>query len=133
MFSWANISFTLYLTKMGQLTKSHFCSAGKSLISIGTPGNYPVQTVYWMNVKNPSEFAKGFGDYQSEYSPKNSKVIPSSFDLGESPYGETHYILVGVESLMELFDIGKYGETNKTAISTWYKFIQSNQSNVEIV
>ena len=118
---------------MGQLTKSHFCSAGKSLISIGTPGNYPVQTVYWMNVKNPSEFAKGFGDYQSEYSPKNRKVIPSSFNLGESPYGETHYILVGVESFMEAFDVGKFRESNKASMSAWIKFIESNKGNVEFV
>ena len=34
---------------------------------------------------------------------------------------------------MEVFDIGKFRETNKTAMSTWDKFIQSNQSNVEIV
>ena len=128
-----NISFTIYLSKMGQLTKSHSSAAGKSLISIGTPGNYPIQAVYWLNVKNAAEFAKGFGDYQKKYAPKNRRVTLGSFNLGRSPFGETHYVLVGVESFMEAFDVGKFRETNKAAKNAWDKYMLSNQGNVEFV
>ena len=128
-----NTDFQLYLTKMGQLTKSHSSAAGKSLISIGTPGNYPIQAVYWMKVQNASQFAKGFGEYQKKYAPKNRRVTLGSFNLGRSPYGETHYILVGVESFMEAFDVGKFRESNKSSMSAWVKFIESNEGNVEFV
>ena len=67
---------------------------------------------------------------------KNTRQKPksnSSFNLGRSPYGETHYILVGVESFMEAFDVGKFRQSNKASMSAWGKFIESNQGNVEFV
>ena len=128
-----NINFQLYLTKMGQHVENYSSAAGRSLISFGTPGTHPVQNVFWLKVKNASQFADGFRSYNSKYNPENRRVTLGAFNLGRSPHGETHYVLLGVDSFMEAFNVGKYRQDNKAASLAWDKYMSSNEGNIEVV
>ena len=128
-----NVNFQLYLTKMGQHVESYSSAAGRSLISFGTPGTHPVQNVIWLKVKNATQFANGFKSYNSKYNPKNRRVTLGAFNLGRSPHGETHYVLLGVDSFMEAFNAGKYRQDNKAASAAWDKYMSSIKGNVELV
>ena len=61
------------------------------------------------------------------------RVTLGAFNLGRSPHGETHYVLLGVDSFMEAFNAGKYRQDNKAASAAWDKYMSSIKGNVELV
>ena len=91
-----NPSWDLYLAKLGQYTKGFSAAAGRSVHSFGVPGTHPVQNLFWLKVNNAATFAKGFKKYNSKHNPDDRRVTLGQFNLGRSPLGETHYVLVGV-------------------------------------
>jgi len=115
-------SWQLFLTKLGRYIKSHSSAAGKSLLSFGEIGTHPVQNVYWLRVDEPSKMANAFKTYNSKFNPDDRRVTLGSFNLGRSPSGETHYVLVGVDDFKTAMSTSKYREKNKTAQAAWKKY-----------
>tara|TARA_S200000501_G_scaffold349474_1_gene365605 strand:+ start:133 stop:828 length:696 start_codon:yes stop_codon:yes gene_type:complete len=128
-----NVNFQLFLTKIGQHIEDYSSASGRSLISFGAPGTHPVQNVYWFNVKNPSEYAESFKNYHGKFNPENRRVTLGAFSLGRSPHGETHYVLVGVDSFKEAFNLGKIREEDRAASAAWDKHMSNTRGIREIV
>jgi hypothetical protein len=128
-----NLNWDLFMSKLSKYTKAFSSAAGRSLISIGVPGTHPIQNSYVLNVQDESKFASSWENYNRKHNPENRRVTLGKFSLGRSSDGETHYILVGVNSFKEAFNPGKYRENNSSAINAWNKFIEEFDENAHIV
>tara|TARA_B100000767_G_scaffold269871_1_gene292495 strand:- start:12992 stop:13687 length:696 start_codon:yes stop_codon:yes gene_type:complete len=122
----------LFLTKLNQYTEGHSSGAGRSLVSFGETGKHPIQNLYWMNVENPQKFAAAFKKYNSKFNPSDRRVTLGRFALGASPYGESHYVLVGVDDFKTAMSTWKYRETNKAASAAWKEY-RDNRGEVEFI
>jgi hypothetical protein len=128
-----NINWQLFLTKLNRYTKSHSSAAGRSLLSYGVPGSHSIQNILALKVNNASKFASGFKKYNSKFNPKERRVTLGQFNLGRSSDGETHYVLVGVDTFKEAFNMGIYREKNKAAQTAWDSYMEENEDNVSLV
>ena len=128
-----NINWQLFLTKLNRYTKSHSSAAGRSLLSYGVPGSHSIQNILALKVNNASKFTSGFKKYNSKFNPKERRVTLGQFNLGRSSDGETHYVLVGVDTFKEAFNMGIYREKNKAAQTAWDSYMEENDDNVSLV
>jgi hypothetical protein len=129
-----DLSWDLFLSKLNRYTKSHSSAAGRSLISFGVPGNYPVQNLYILKVKNGRKFAAAWENYNTISNPEDRRVTFGQFNLGRSTNGETHYVLSEVNSFKDAFGMKKFRDRISSAKNTaWNKFIEEFDGNAEMV
>jgi hypothetical protein len=129
-----NLSWDLFLTKLHRYTTSHSSAAGRSLISMGVPGSYPVQNAYILKIKNGRKFAAAWENYQTKANPEDRQVSFGQFNLGKSTNGETHYVLSEVKSFKDAFRMGEFRNPIMSAKNTaWNKFIEEFDGNAEMV
>jgi len=128
-----NESWELFLTKLGQYTKSHSAAAGKSLITIGEPGTHPIQNILWFDVEDAPKFANAWNKYHSKFNPKDRRMTLGQFRLGRSPMGETHYALMGFSDFKTAFEPNAYRKGNKAAEKAWGEFIEEVSDIVTIL
>jgi len=102
-------------------------------LSYGVPGSHSIQNILALKVNNASKFASGFEKYNSKFNPKERRVTLGQFNLGRSSDGETHYVLVGVDTFKEAFNMGIYREKNKAAQTAWDSYMEENDDNVSLV
>ena len=128
-----NPSWDLYLAKLGQYTKGFSAAAGRSIHSFGVPGTHPVQNLFWLKVNDAATFAKGFKKYNSKHNPDDRRVTLGQFNLGRSPLGETHYVLVGVNDFKTAMNVGLYRESNPAAKKAWNEYMKEIDGNVQMI
>jgi hypothetical protein len=129
-----NLSWDLFLTKLNRYTKSYSSAAGRSLISFGVAGSYPVQNVYILKVKNGPKFASAWENYNTKANPEDRKVSFGQFNLGRSTNGETHYVLSEVNSFKDAFRMGEFRDRISSAKNTaWNKFLEEFDGNAAMV
>ena len=128
-----NTSWDLYLAKLGQYTKGFSAAAGRSVHSFGVPGTHPVQNLLWLKINDASTFAKGFKKYNSKHNPDDRRVTLGQFNLGRSPLGETHYVLLGVNDFKTAMNVGLYRESNPAAKKAWNEYVKEMDGNVQLI
>jgi hypothetical protein len=128
-----NVSWVLFTTKLSRYITHHSAASGRSLISVGTPGSHPIQNLFIFKVENADKFAKGFKEYNNQFNPKNRRVTLGAFNLGRSSGGETHYVLIGVDSFKDAMNLGKYRDSNPAAKAAWEKYMNDIDGSVEVL
>jgi hypothetical protein len=129
-----NLSWDLFLTKLNRYTKSFSSAAGRSLISFGVAGSYPVQNVYILKVKDGQKFAAAWENYQAEVNPDERRVSFGQISLGRSPNGETHYVSSEVNSFKDAMRMGQFRNPIVSAKNTaWKKFLEEFDGNAVMV
>ena len=93
----------------------------------------PVQNLFWLKVNDAATFAKGFKKYNSKHNPDDRRVTLGQFNLGRSPIGETHYVLVGVNDFKTAMNPGLYRQSNPAAKEAWGKYMDDIDGNVELI
>ena len=78
----------------------------------------------FLNVNDGKQF-KAFDAYAPNR-PKNHHVLLGGFGPGRSPAGETHWIIVGVNSFKEAMDIAGYRRGNTKEEKAWDAYIANN-------
>ena len=89
--------------------------------------------MFWLKVNDASTFAKGFKKYNSKYNPDDRRVTLGQFNLGRSPLGETHYVLVGVNDFKTAMNVGLYRESNPAAKKAWDEYMKEIDGNVQMI
>ena len=128
-----NVSWELFTTKLNRYITHHSAASGRSLISVGTPGSHSIQNLVIFKVKDAAKFANGFKEYNSQFNPKDRRVTLGGFNLGRSSDGETHYVLIGVDSFKDAMNLGKYRDSNPAAKAAWEKYMKDIDGNAEIL
>ena len=84
-------------------------------------------------VYRETKFAKGFKEYNNQFNPKDRRVTLGAFNLGRSSEGETHYVLIGVDSFKDAMNLGKYRDSNPAAKAAWGKYMNDIEGSVEVL
>ncbi|MFT4741712.1 MAG: hypothetical protein ACI9L9_002506 [Marivirga sp.] len=128
-----NISWELFTTKLSRYVTHHSAASGRSLISFGIPGSHPIQNLVIFKVKDAAKFANGFKEYNSQFNPKDRRVTLGGFNLGRSSNGETHYVLIGVDTFKDAMNLSKYRDSIPAAKVAWEKYMKDINGNAEIL
>tara|TARA_B110000503_G_C6962807_1_gene335824 strand:- start:87 stop:785 length:699 start_codon:yes stop_codon:yes gene_type:complete len=128
-----NISWELFTTKLSRYVTHHSAASGRSLISFGIPGSHPIQNLVIFKVKDAAKFANGFKEYNSQFNPKDRRVTLGGFNLGRSSNGETHYVLIGVDTFKDAMNLSKYRDSIPAAKAAWEKYMKDINGNAEIL
>lgn len=123
----AGDAWELFLTKMGNHIESfHSAGMGDRVASVNDPSSpKPIQVYFFLNVNDGKQFKKAFDAYAPNR-PKNHHVLLGGFGPGRSPAGETHWVIVGVNSFKEAMDIAGYRRGNTKEEKAWDAYIANN-------
>jgi len=126
-------AWQLFVTQLGQhIDNFHSAGMGNRVASINekdTPS--PIQMYFFLDVANAKKFKAAFDAYVP-YRPKNHHVMMGGFNAGRSPDGESHWVVVGVNSFKEAMDLAGYRTGNAKAEKAWDTYI-ANNGGVEVV
>ena len=112
---------------------THSAGQDNSIASFGKPGSHPIQNVIFLDVEDAATFATHFKKYNGKYNPSDSRVTLGRFSSGRSPYGESHYILVGVDDFKTMMNSGGSRETNAGAKKAWSEYMDVLDGNITII
>ena len=129
----SSADWKLFLTKLSNYTTTHSAAQGNSIASFGNPGSHPIQNVIYLDVEDAATFAANFKKYNGKYNPSDRRVTLGRFNAGRSPYGESHYVLVGVDDFKTMMNSGGYRETNAAAKKAWSEYMDVLDGNVSII
>jgi hypothetical protein len=129
----SSADWKLFLTKLSNYTTTHSAAQGNSIASFGNPGSHPIQNVIYLDVEDAATFAANFKKYNGKYNPSDRRVTLGRFNAGRSPYGESHYVLVGVDDFKTMMNSGGYRETNTAAKKAWSEYMDVLDGNVSII
>jgi len=129
----SNADWKLFLTQLSNYTTTHSAAQGNSIASFGNPGSHPIQNVIYLDVEDAATFAANFKKYNGKYNPSDRRVTLGRFNAGRSPYGESHYVLVGVDDFKTMMNSGGYRETNTAAKKAWSEYMDVLDGNVSII
>ena len=92
------------LTKLSNCATTHRAGKGNSIASFRKSGSHPIQNVLFLDVEDAGTFATHFKKYNGKYNLSDRRVALGHFNSGRSPYGESNYILVGVDDFKNIMN-----------------------------
>ena len=116
----SSADWKLFLTKLSNYTTTHSAAQGNSIASFGNPGSHPIQNVIYLDVEDAATFAANFKKYNGKYNPSDRRVTLGRFNAGRSPYGESHYVLVGVDDFKTMLFWRQYWLLDNHQNSSWF-------------
>lgn len=83
-----------------QMSENNGSLAGSILDAYGDDnGSYPFRQLYILDVEDANAMAASFAQFNAANNPANRVVTMGSIDMGLSPHGETHWVLVGFKNM----------------------------------
>lgn len=123
----AGDAWALFLSKMGHhIESSHSAGMGNRIATVNQGERpKPIQTYFFLKVNDAKKFKTAFDAY-APHRPKNQQVSFGSFGAGRSPDGETHWVIVSVDSFKEAMDLRGYRRESAKAEKAWQTYLANN-------
>ena len=100
MYNGMSTDFQLFLTRINAQIKDGYSAVSGTVNDTyaGGDGPFNYRQLYQLKVADSDAFTKSFAEFNSKNTPPGKLVTMGQINMGRSPDGETHFVLVGFQS-----------------------------------